>query len=130
MLAIATELSTSLIVAISAEQKANSLCKSCARCKNTLIHGMSAPKNSLAQAERVMDREKFNSAIRAFKHRKPFRPFTVAMVDGDCLEIDHPDALAIRDGLGMFTAPGGMPVIFDNDGVSQVIGDLASQSSE
>jgi len=77
-----------------------------------------------------MDRETFNNTIRAFKHRKPFHPFTVAMVDGDRLEIDHPDALAIRDGLGMFTVPGGVPLIFDNEGVSQVIGDLASQSSE
>ena len=69
-----------------------------------------------------MDRETFNGTIRAFKHRAPFRPFTVAMVNGDRLDVDHPDALAVRDGLALFAAPGNVPVIFDHEGVSQVIG--------
>ena len=77
-----------------------------------------------------MDRDTFSGTIRAFKHRAPFRPFTVAMVNGDRFEIDHPDALAVRDGLAMFAAPGNVPVTFDHEGVSQVIGDLASHSTE
>ena len=77
-----------------------------------------------------MNRDTFTETIRAFKHRTPFRPFTVAMVNGDRLEVDHPDALAVRDGLALFAAPGNIPVIFDHEGVSQVIGDLASQGSE
>jgi hypothetical protein len=75
-----------------------------------------------------MDRETFDSTILTFKHRKPFRPFTVAMVDGDKLEVDHPDALAVRDGVALFVAPGRVPVVFDHEGVSQVIGDLAGRS--
>ena len=47
-----------------------------------------------------MDRDTFDATIRAFKHTAPFRPFTVAMVNGDRLEVDHPDALAIREGGG------------------------------
>jgi hypothetical protein len=54
-----------------------------------------------------MDRDAFDSTIRTFKHRTPFRPFTVAMVSGERLEVDHPDALAVRDGVGMFVGPGG-----------------------
>jgi len=77
-----------------------------------------------------MDRETFDNTIRAFKHRAPFRPFTVALVNGDRLEIDHPDALAIRDGVGLFAGPGGVPVVFDYEGVSQVIWDLAGRASE
>ena len=50
------------------------------------------------------------------------------MVNGDRFEIDHPDALAIRDGAGLFFAPGGVPVFFDYEGVCQVFGDLAGQS--
>ena len=38
-----------------------------------------------------MDRDTFDATIRAFKHRAPFRPFTVAMIDGDRLEVDHPE---------------------------------------
>jgi hypothetical protein len=50
------------------------------------------------------------------------------MVDGDRLEVDHPDALAVRDGVALFVAPGRVPVVFDHEGVRQVIGDLAGRS--
>ncbi len=76
-----------------------------------------------------MDRDTFDNTLRAFKRRTPFHPFTVAMVNGDRLEVDHPDALVVRDGVALFAGPGGVPVIFDYEGVSQVIGDLAGQSS-
>ena len=76
-----------------------------------------------------MDRDTFNSTIRAFKHRSPFQPFTIAMVNGDRFGVDHPEALAVRDGMALFAAPGNVPVIFDHEGVSQVIGDLAGHPS-
>jgi hypothetical protein len=79
--------------------------------------------------EGTMDRDTFDGTIRAFKHRTPFRPFTVAMVNGDRLEVDHPDALAVRDGVALFAAPGGVPVVFHHEGVSQVVGDLAQRAS-
>ena len=74
-----------------------------------------------------MDRDSFESTIRAFKRRNPFMPFTVALVDGNRFEIDYSDALAIRDGLASFLAPGRVPVFFDADAVSQIIGDLAGK---
>jgi hypothetical protein len=74
-----------------------------------------------------MDRETFDAMICTFKHRAPFRPFTVSLVNGERLEVDHPDALAVRDGVGMFVGPGGIPSIFDHEGVAQVIGDLANR---
>jgi len=77
-----------------------------------------------------VDRDTFDQTIRAFKHRRPFRPFTVAMENGDRLEVDHPDALAIRDGTALFARPGGIPSIFDFEGVSRIIGDLAGQRAE
>ena len=77
-----------------------------------------------------MDRDTFSGTIGAFKHRIPFRPFTVAMVNGDRFEVDHPDALAVRDGMALFAAPCNVPVIFDNEGVSQIVGDLASHGAE
>ena len=76
-----------------------------------------------------MDRDTFDSTIRAFKHRIPFRPFTLALINGDRLEVDHADALAVRDGVGLFAGPGGVPVVFDHEGVSQVIGDLAERNA-
>lgn len=77
-----------------------------------------------------MDRETFDSTLRTFKHRTPFRPFTVSLVNGGRLEVDHPDALAVRDGVGLFVGLGGIPAVFDHEGVAQVVGDLANRPLE
>jgi hypothetical protein len=53
-----------------------------------------------------MDKDTFDSTIRTFKNRRPFSPFRVAMVNGDRFEVDHPEALAFRDGVGLFVGPG------------------------
>jgi hypothetical protein len=75
-----------------------------------------------------MDRDKFDVTLRTLKNGRPFRPFTLAMVNGDRLEVDFPDGLALREGMALYLAPGGVPVRFDHEGVSSVIGDLAGQS--
>jgi len=77
-----------------------------------------------------MDRETFTEAIRALRNRTPFKPFTVVTVSGNRYEVDFPDALAVRDGLAIFVGPGRVPVFFDNEGVSEVIGDLAGHGAE
>ena len=77
-----------------------------------------------------MDRDTFDATIRMFKQQRPFRPFTLSLVNGERLEVDHPDALAMRDGVGLFVGPGGVPAVFDYEGVAQIIGDLANRSSE
>ncbi|MGC8643693.1 MAG: hypothetical protein ACP5XB_27860 [Isosphaeraceae bacterium] len=52
------------------------------------------------------------------------------MVNGERLEVDHPDALVVRDGVAIFVGPGGIPAIFDHEGVAQTIGDLANRPIE
>lgn len=74
-----------------------------------------------------MDQQTFDATIREFKHRAPFRPFTVSLVRGERLEVDHPDALAVRDGVGIFVGPGKIPSIFDHEGVARIFGDLANR---
>jgi hypothetical protein len=54
----------------------------------------------------------------------------VALVDGDRFEVDHPDGLVVRDGVAVYIRPGGVPVLFDHEGVSQFIGDLMGQTNE
>ena len=76
-----------------------------------------------------MQAETFDGSLNAFKGRKPFQPFTVALVDGERFEVDHPGALVVRDGVAVYIRPGGVPVIFDHEGVSQLIGDLKDQTS-
>jgi hypothetical protein len=75
-----------------------------------------------------MDRETFDNTLRMLTQRRPFQPFTVAMVNGDRLEVDFPNAIAFRNGTALYIAPGGISVWLDYGGVSQVIGEVAGQS--
>ncbi len=75
-----------------------------------------------------MEAINFDQTLQAFKNRSPFRPFTVALVNGDRFEVDHRDALVVRDGVAVYIGIGGVPVLFDHEGVSQSIGDLAEHS--
>lgn len=77
-----------------------------------------------------MNVETFDATVKAYKHLSPFRPFTVATVSGNRFEVDHAEAIIVRDGTAVFVGPGGVPVIFDHEGVSEIIGDLADRSSE
>jgi hypothetical protein len=70
-----------------------------------------------------MTPENFQNALEALRQRQPFRPFTIELVSGVRLEVDYPGALASREGVAMFIAPGGVPVLFDHESVSQLIGE-------
>ncbi len=67
--------------------------------------------------------DNFQNAIQALRQRQPFRPFTVELVSGNRFEVDFPDALVSRDGAAVFIGPGGVPVLFDHESVSQLIGE-------
>jgi hypothetical protein len=71
----------------------------------------------------------FEQTLRAFHQRTPSRPFTVELVSGNRFQVDHPEALVLRDGVAVFIAKGGMPVVFDHEGVSQVLGDAMQASA-
>jgi hypothetical protein len=75
-----------------------------------------------------MDRDRFTTTLTMLKNRRPFGPFTLAMVNGDRLEVDFPDALALRESMAVFLAPGGVTVWLDHEGVSEIIGGTAGQS--
>ena len=49
------------------------------------------------------------------------------MTDGTNLKVDHPRAVAFREGVGLIIGPGGAPQIFNSESVNRVIGDLAGQ---
>lgn len=77
-----------------------------------------------------MEREVFSATIRSFRNRIPFRPFTVALVNGDRYEVDRPEILAVGEGIAVLIAPGGVPVFFEPEGVNQVIGDLSGHGTQ
>ena len=74
-----------------------------------------------------MTANNFEQTLEAFQERSPFQPFTVVLLSGRQFEIDHPRAMVHRDGVAVFVGPGGVPVVFDHEGVESFIGDLAEQ---
>lgn len=68
-----------------------------------------------------MTAEHFQKVLLAMIRRRPFRPFTVELNTGVRIEIDHPEATVIREGVAIFIGPGFMPVYLDHDSVTQII---------
>ena len=69
-----------------------------------------------------MTADNFDQILEGLKQLQPFRVFTVELHGGRRFEVDHPGALVIRDGVAVFLAPGGIPIWFDHESVTQVVG--------
>lgn len=76
-----------------------------------------------------MTAERFDGLLDALRGRNPFQPFAVELVGGHRFEIDYPQALIVRDGVAVFLLPGGVPVWFDHESVTQIVGDIADASA-
>lgn len=77
-----------------------------------------------------MKSDEFDITVQALTERRPFRPFTIVLINGDRYQIDYPLAITVRDGFAMHLAPGKIPVWFDHDGVNQIIGDFVPSPGE
>jgi hypothetical protein len=75
-----------------------------------------------------MTEEHFDRVLDGLRQLQPFRVFTVELIGGKRFEVDHPGALVVRDGVAVFLAPGGVPIWFDHEGVSQFVGAPSSSS--
>jgi hypothetical protein len=73
-----------------------------------------------------MTSDHFESTLEGLRALRPFRVFTVELHGGRRFEVDHPEALIVRDGVAVFLAPGGVPIWFDHDSVNQIIAAPAS----
>jgi hypothetical protein len=72
-----------------------------------------------------MTADNFDKLVNSFCDRKPFRPFQVELITGERFEVDSARAVTNRDGVAVFTKPGGVPVYFDHESVTQFIDNLA-----
>ena len=75
-----------------------------------------------------MEAGHFDRSLRAFQRRAPFHPFTVALVSGERFQVDHPEALVVRDGVAVFIAAGGAPMLFDHESVSDLSGEATRRT--
>ena len=74
--------------------------------------------------------EDFDRTLVALKSRKPFHLFTVVLADGARFEVDSHDAFVVRNGVSIYLASGGAPIIFDHEGVKRFIGDLTVHTGD
>ncbi|MBI1829956.1 MAG: hypothetical protein HYR84_00735 [Planctomycetes bacterium] len=74
-----------------------------------------------------MKNDHFERTLQAFWRRRPFRSFTVALVNGDRFTVDHPEALVLRGGVAVFVASDGTPTIFDHESGSEFISEGKSK---
>jgi hypothetical protein len=63
----------------------------------------------------------FDKTVKTFQRRRPFRPFSVRFVSGGVVHVDHPEAVVVRAGVGVYVAPDGTPTLFDHERVSEVV---------
>ena len=67
-----------------------------------------------------MSTERFQTTIRAFQRRTPFKPYVVEVVSGQRIQVEHPEALVVRAGVGVFVDVSGAPTVFDHEGVIRI----------
>jgi hypothetical protein len=76
-----------------------------------------------------MTQESFEAVVRTHLDIRPFRVFTVELNTGKRIEIDHPQALAMKDRVVAFIGPGGYPHWFDCTSVHQILSASTSDLS-
>jgi hypothetical protein len=69
-----------------------------------------------------MTAENFDAVLIALQSRQPFQVYAIELHGGQRFEVDHPNVMVIRDGVAVFLAPGGVPLMFDHESVNQIAG--------
>jgi len=70
-----------------------------------------------------MTSKHFDKTLQAYQKRTPFRSFRVQFVSGEYIDVDHPEAVVIRGGVGVYVNSKGVPTLFDHESVSEVVGE-------
>lgn len=77
-----------------------------------------------------MKSETFETTLRSFSHIVPFQPFTVELVSGTRITVDHPEAMIIRGGVAVYVSHTGAITILDHEGVSRISGLADTRSGQ
>lgn len=65
-----------------------------------------------------MVRATFERVLQQLHQRAPLRPFVAELLNGDHVEVDHPEALIVRAGTATFVSADGTPTWFDHESVN------------
>jgi hypothetical protein len=66
-----------------------------------------------------MTKRIFETTLKAYQIRKPFKPFFVELVSGSIVEVSHPEGLISQSGAAVYIDPNGEITIFDAQGVAR-----------
>jgi hypothetical protein len=67
-----------------------------------------------------MTQRVFETSLRAFQIRQPFRPFIIGLHSGSEILVPHPGAVVTQSGSAVHFSPDGGITIFDSRSVSQL----------
>jgi hypothetical protein len=71
----------------------------------------------------------FKQSLDGLTIRKPFHPFIVELHGRRRFEVDFSNAVVFRDGVAVFVAPGGVPILFDHESVTAIVGETAGSAA-
>jgi hypothetical protein len=60
----------------------------------------------------------FETSLRAFQIRQPFKPFMIELVSGGEILVQHPEAVVTQSGAAVFFSTDGGITLFDAESVS------------
>ena len=72
-----------------------------------------------------MTPELLERALRAFAHRRPFRPFWLEFLSGDRVQVSHPEAIERFGGLFLYRGTDRVQRLFPAQAVCQLVEHLA-----
>jgi hypothetical protein len=67
-----------------------------------------------------MTQRVFETSLKAFQIRRPFRPFIIELHSGSEILVAHPEAVVTQSGSAVHFSPDGGITIFDSKSVSQL----------
>ncbi len=76
-----------------------------------------------------MTEDTFERSLRAFRQRKPFKPFLVELASGAQIIVHHPEALAHHGRAAVYINPDGDFTLLDNTMVTRV-SDISGNGSK
>ncbi len=76
-----------------------------------------------------MSPNNFKRVFHAFKKRLPFRSFTLELINGQWVEVNHPEALSQQEDLVIFTNPGGTRSVFECGAVVRFVQGTSSATN-
>jgi hypothetical protein len=68
-----------------------------------------------------MTRESFDRALRLFQRQRPWKPFTLELISGSFIEVNHPESLTRSGDLLMCQSSSGVRTVFEYTSVIRFI---------